>query len=104
MFTGSWLRLCFILKKCNALHDLVLLAQFKNRKKHSWSSVIKLQTFGLQLKVTLLHGRFSYFLNCKNDIKSRKASQIIFHYHLEKNKSYENRSYQPSEAATRCVL
>ena len=47
---------------------------------------------------------FSYFLNCKNDIKSRKASQIIFHYHLEKNKSYENRSYQPSEAATRCVL
>ena len=36
------------------------------------------------LKVTLLHGRFSYFLNCTNDIKSRKASQIIFHYHLEK--------------------
>ena len=56
------------------------------------------------LKVTLLHGRFSYFLNYTNDIKSRKGSQIIFHYHLEKNKSYENRSYQPSEAATRCVL
>ena len=30
------------------------------------------------IKVTLLHGRFSRFLNCTNDIKLRKA------LHLEK--------------------
>ena len=30
------------------------------------------------LKVTILHGCFSGFLNCTNAIKSRKASQIYF--------------------------
>ena len=30
------------------------------------------------LKVTLLHGCFSRFLNCTNGTKSRKASQISY--------------------------
>ena len=29
------------------------------------------------LKLTLLHGCFSCFLDCTNDTKSRKASQIL---------------------------
>ena len=32
----------------------------------------------LVLKLTLLHGCFSRFLNCKNGTKSRKASQMVF--------------------------
>ena len=54
---------------CDALRDLVPILQFKKREKHPWRSV----TFS---KVTLLHGSFSRFLNCKNGTKSRKASYI----------------------------
>ena len=31
------------------------------------------------LKVTPLHGRFSHFLSCSNDMKSRKAAHIVIH-------------------------
>ena len=37
-----------------------------------------------KIKVTLLHGCFSRFLNCKNDTKLRKASHIMWSkYYLE---------------------
>ena len=57
---------------CDALHDLVQFVQFKEREKHPWRSA----TFckNARLKVTLLHGCFSRFLNCKNSTKSGNAS------------------------------
>ena len=66
--------------KCGALHDLVPFVQFKKREKHPWRSVnfSKVAGFSLQLKLTLLHGCFSRFLNCKNCTKLRNASQICF--------------------------
>ena len=51
---------------CNALHDLVPFVQFKKREKHP-----------TLLKVTLLHGCFSRFLNYTNGTKSLKAPHII---------------------------
>ena len=39
------------------------------RKKHPWRNATL-------LKVTLLHGCFSHFLNCTNGTKSRNASHI----------------------------
>ena len=45
---------------CGALRDLVPCAQFKEH-------------LATLLKVTLLHGCFSRFLNCMNGTKSRKA-------------------------------
>ena len=47
---------------CDALHDLVPFLQFKKREKHPWRSATL-------LKVTLLHERFSRFLNCTNGTK-----------------------------------
>ena len=41
---------------CDALHDLVPFVQFKKCEKHPWRSC-------RLLKVTLLHGCFSRFLN-----------------------------------------
>ena len=38
------------------------------------------------LKVTLLHGSFSRFLNCANGTKLRKASQVITHNNNKNNK------------------
>ena len=65
-----------ILLPCNinsgALRDLVSCTQFKKREKHPWRSVTQL------LKVTLLHGCFSCFLNCTNGTKSRRAPHIWF--------------------------
>ena len=58
--------------KCGALRDLVPCAQFKKREKYTRMSV----TFSSKLKVTLLHGCFSRFLNYANSTKSRKAPQI----------------------------
>ena len=57
---------------CDALRDLVSFVQFKKREKHPWRSV----TFSIVmlLKVTLLHGCFSHFLNFTNGTKPRKAS------------------------------
>ena len=37
----------------------------------------KLKMYFLLLKVTLLHGSFSRFLNCTNSTKSRKASHLF---------------------------
>ena len=56
----------------NALHDLVPFVQFKKREKHPWRSANFRKN--ACLKITLLHGCFSRFLNCKNSSKSRNAS------------------------------
>ena len=52
---------------------MVPFLQFKKREKHPWSSF----TFSFTLiKVTLLHGCFSCFLNCTNGTKSRKVADL----------------------------
>ena len=51
------------------MRALLPFIQFMKREKHPWRSV----TFR---KLTLSHGCFSCFLNCKNSTKSRKASHI----------------------------
>ena len=66
---------------CDALRDLVPFAQFKKREKHSkrsvtFSKVASNKSANL-LKVTLLHVRFSRFLNCTNDTKSQKTLNFI---------------------------
>ena len=71
---GSF-EICHNLYKCDVLRNLVPFVQFKKREKHPWRGV----TFSkVALKVTLLHGCFSRFLNCTNGTKSRNASQISF--------------------------
>ena len=59
---------------CETLYDLVQFAQFKKSEKHPWISV----TFkpAIFLKVTLLHGCFSRFLNGTNDTKFRTTSHM----------------------------
>ena len=66
----------FLLLICDALHDLVLFVQFKKREKHP-AGLFKYVKSATLLKLTLLHGCFSRFLNCTNSIKSRKAPHII---------------------------
>ena len=71
----------FVLKyNCDALSDLVPFVQFKKREKHPWRSVTFSKVAGFQpatsLKVTLLHGFFSFLKNCTNGTKSRKTSQL----------------------------
>ena len=51
------------------MHDLVPFVQSKKCEKHPWRSITL-------LKVATLCGCFSYFLNCTNGIKLRKASRI----------------------------
>ena len=57
IITVLFLSVVFIKKllhcTCDALRDLVALAQFKKRKKHRWKSAT--------LKITLLNGCFSRF-------------------------------------------
>ena len=53
-----------------ALRDLVSFVRFKKREKHSWRRVTL-------LKVTLLQGCFSRFLNCMDGTKLRKEPHII---------------------------
>ena len=56
------------------LDDLVPFVQSKTREKNSWRSA----TFSkLQLKVTLLQGCFSCFLNCENVTKLRNTSLLM---------------------------
>ena len=70
---------------CDALRDLVPFLRFKKRENHPWRSVTFSNVAGVLLlvkaatllKVTLLHGCFSGFLNRKNGIKSRNAPQLI---------------------------
>ena len=61
------------------MRDLVPFVQFKNVKNiHGEVLVsVKLQAFSnFTIKVTLLHGCFSRFLNCKNGTKSSNAPQF----------------------------
>ena len=66
---------------CDALCDLVTFLKFKKREKDPWRSVTFSKFAGLKpttlLKVTLLNGQFSRFLNCTNGTKSFKASHIL---------------------------
>ena len=67
---------------CDALRNLVPFVQFKKCEKHPWRSITFSKVVGwipaTSLKVTLLHGCFSRFLNCTNGTKSRKTSQFFF--------------------------
>ena len=67
----------------DALHDLVPFVQFKKCEKRPWKSVTFSKAAGLSvtfLKVTLLYGCFSWFLNCTYGTKSRKTSHIELFY------------------------
>ena len=74
---------------CDAFHDLVPFVQFKKREKHPWRSVTfsKAANKGVLLKVTLLHGCFSRFLNCTNGTKSRKTSIKKLYHRLLRDKN-----------------
>ena len=64
---------------CDAVRDLVAFVQFKKPEKHPWRSVNFSKVAGWPaalLKLTLLHGCFSRFLNCKNATKSRNAPHV----------------------------
>ena len=67
--------------RVDVLHDLVPFVQFKKREKYPWRSVNFSKVTGLKpatlLKLTLLHGCFSSFLNCTNGTKSRNTSQML---------------------------
>ena len=65
---------------CHALRNLVPCTQNLKREKHHGGVLILVKP-AILLKVTLLHGCFSRFLNCTNDIKSRNATHMY-------NKSY----------------
>ena len=76
-------RVYYLFFICDALSDLVPFGQFKKREKHRCRSVnfSKVADFSqILLKLTLLHGCFSRFLNCTNGTKSHNASQNIFHW------------------------
>ena len=66
---------------CGALHYLISFVQFKKRGKHPLRSVTFNKVVGFKpanlLKVTLLHGSFSRFLNFTNVTKSHNASHIF---------------------------
>ena len=53
-----------------ALRNLPLFVQYKKREIHPWRSV------NFITKITLLHGRFSRFLNCTDCTKSRNAPHL----------------------------
>ena len=59
-------------KRENSLGGVLFLVKLQAKVKLQKLQV-KLQTL---LKVTLLHGRFSRFLNFTNGTKSRKVSQL----------------------------
>ena len=75
---------------CDVLSDLVPFVQFKKRDKHTWRNVTFNKVADWEsatlLKVTLLPGCFSPFLNYTNGTKSRNVSHmnfsslILFHY------------------------
>ena len=62
------------------LHDLVPFAPFRNVKNSHGGVLLLVKLLAKKpatlLKVTFLHGCFSYFLNCTNGTKSRKTSQV----------------------------
>ena len=69
---------------CGALCNLLPFVQFKKREKHLWRSVAFskvacrcMQKPATLLKVTLLHGCFSQFLNCAHATKLRNAPHLL---------------------------
>ena len=70
----------------DALRDLVPFVQFNKREKHPSRSANFSKVAGLKpatlLKLTLLHGCFSRFLNCTNDTKSRNTPHILYLHDL----------------------
>ena len=63
-----------------ALRNFVLFVQFRKLEKHPWRSVTLSEVACLLLKVILLHGCFSRFLNCADGAKSLNASHITMNY------------------------
>ena len=55
----------------DVLRDLVTFVQFQKNMKNTHGGVL------LFVKVSLLYGCFSRFLNCTNSTKSPKASSIM---------------------------
>ena len=78
--SGKVIMINMALYICDALSDLVPFIQFKKREKHPWRSATFIKVAGLKtatlIKVVLLHGCFSRFLNCTNGTKSCKPSHI----------------------------
>ena len=78
--SGKVIMINMALYICDALRDLVPFIQFKKREKHPWRSATFIKVAGLKtatlIKVVLLHGCFSRFLNCTNGTKSWKPSHI----------------------------
>ena len=66
---------------CDTLFDLVLFALYKKREKLHGGVLLLVRLHASQaatlLKVTLLHGCFSRFLNHSNGTKLRKASHLF---------------------------
>ena len=60
----------YSLKFTDVSRDLYYLYNLKNMKENPWESATL-------LKVTLLHGCFSCFLNCTNGTKSRNVPQFL---------------------------
>ena len=62
---------------CDALRHLIPFIQFEKREKHPWKVLLLIKWVkpAILLKVTLLNGCFSRFLNCRNGTKTRKALQ-----------------------------
>ena len=72
----KYLWLCFFASKiCDALRDLVRFVQFKKRENPLKSVAFKPATL---LKVVLLNGCFSRFVNDANVTKLSKTSHIVF--------------------------
>ena len=67
---------------CDVQRNLKPFVQFKKHKKHPWRSVTSSKVAGFQpatlLKVTLLYGCFSRFLNCAYGTKLCNSSHICF--------------------------
>ena len=62
----SYIYICNIFTIYGAFRDLLPFVQFKKREKHPCRSV----------KVTLLHGCFSRFLNCAHGTKSHNTPHL----------------------------
>ena len=59
---------------CDAFRHFIPFTQFEKREKHPWK-IVTFNKWVILLKVTLLDGCFSRFLNCRNGTKTRKALQ-----------------------------
>ena len=68
------------IKIWDALCNFVTSVQFKKLEKHLWRSVTQYSCrlpHATLLKISLLHGYFSHFLNCTSGKNSCKASNIL---------------------------